>query len=260
MNRCIVDASGEPLVGKIVLPSSHPFIGIAEKLNRSNEDIRNLQSEIATFFNESEYPILSNDNQKIIPEALEYHKKRHIPLRFGVLSGEIIHHLRSCLDHIVWQFSDATFREVPKNRRFIEFPILDKPPSDVFTQYERKIEGITNAAVRSLIAECQPYKGPSPNESLLLAIHNMDVVDKHRELVIVASTGALEMPIELWKQYENKELPISTIGANFQHHGKIIPQVAFSDFCGTESEIVIQALEQMHNEVIRLVRSFDKFL
>src|SRR5277367_435406 len=236
-------------MGKISLSTSHPFVGIAEKLNRSNENIRNLESEIAAFFDESKYPLLSDDNQKVISEAVEYHRSRQIPPRFSILSGEIIHHLRSCLDHLIWHFSDVTYRETSKNRKFIEFPILEKPPSDVSTQYERKIQGITNTAVRSLIEECQPYKRPNPNESLLLAVHSMDIVDKHRELVIVESTGAAHLPIDLWKRYENGELPISTIGANFKQYGKLIPQIAFSDFCGAESEIVPQALILMYNEV-----------
>ena len=247
---------GKPM-GKITLPPPHPFAGIAEKLNRANENIRNLESEIATFFDESEHPILSHDNQKVIPEALEYHRSRQIPPRFSILSGEVVHHLRSCLDHIIWHFSDVTFRETPKNTKFIEFPILEKRPSDVFSQYERKIKGIANTAVRSLIEECQPYKRPNPNESLLLAIHKMDIVDKHRELVIVVSTGAARFPIELWRRYENEELPISAIGTDFKRHGKLVPEIAFREFCGAESEIVIQALGQMYNEVLRLVEAFD---
>jgi hypothetical protein len=248
---------GTPM-GKITLPPSHPFAGIAEKLNRSNENIRNLESEIAAFFDESKYPLLSDDNKKVIPEALEYHRSRQIPSRFGILSGEVVHHLRSCLDHLVWYFSDVAYRETHRDRKLIQFPILEKPPSNVFSQYERKIQGITNTAVRSLIEECQPHKRANPNESLLLAIHNMDIVDKHRELVIVESTGAAQIPIELWKRYESEELPLSTIGANFKRYGKLIPQVAFSDFCGMESEIVVQALGQMYNEVLRLVEAFDK--
>src|SRR5579872_2188789 len=112
----------------IVLPLaiSGPFAGIAEKLNRSYENIRNLEAEIARFFQESKYPVLSEDNHKIIPEALEYHAKRRIPLRFSVLSGEIVHHLRSCFDHVVWHFSDAEYRR--KHVGWIQFPILrDKP-------------------------------------------------------------------------------------------------------------------------------------
>ena len=69
---------------------SEPFDGIAEKLQRSNENIRNLEIEIARFFQDSKYPILSNDNQQVIPEALEYHNNCPVPLRFSVLSGEII--------------------------------------------------------------------------------------------------------------------------------------------------------------------------
>jgi hypothetical protein len=61
-----------------------------------------------------------------------------------VLSGEIIHHLRSCLDHVVWHFSDDTYRR--KHVTHVQFPILKtRPtPADVFNKYERKVKGITD--------------------------------------------------------------------------------------------------------------------
>lgn len=143
-------------------PPLHPFAGIAEKLNRSNENIRNLESEIAAFFDESKYPLLSHDNQKVIPEALEYHRGRQIPpdsasclARSSTTCGRA-----SITSFGIFPMS-LTGRP-PKYRKFIEFPILEKPPSDVFTQYERKIQGIANTAVRSLIEDCQPYKRPEP--------------------------------------------------------------------------------------------------
>jgi hypothetical protein len=59
----------------------------------------------------------------VIPEALEYHRNRPVPLRFSVLAGEVIHQLRSILDRIVWQFSDRRYWEF--NGKWIEFPILE---------------------------------------------------------------------------------------------------------------------------------------
>jgi hypothetical protein len=254
-------------MNKIVLPLSHPFAGIGAKLNRSHENICNLESEIARFFQDSKYPVLSEDNQKIIPEAVEYLYKLIIPPRFSVLSGEIIHHLRSCLDHLVWHFSDAAYREEKGNIRFIEFPILKEPPTptNVFARYERKIKGITSTGVLDLIKRLQPYNRPAPSESLLLAIHDLDIIDKHRALVIVLSSGALKFPIDLWQRYVSHECgvpgssPVDLMG-EFKNRGEILPQIAFSDFCGGESEIVVQALTGMHNYVIKIVEGFDKFL
>lgn len=261
MNRRI-DPLDVPPISKILLPPSHPFAGIAEKLNRSHENVRNLESEIAAFFDGSEYPVLCDDDMQVIPEALEYHKRRPIPPRFSILAGEIIHHLRSCLDHIVWQFSNAALRETHKDRKFFEFPILEEEPSpsNVFTKYDRKIQLITKDAVRSLIKHCQPYRRTNPKESALLAIHNLDIVDKHKEFIIVHLTGAARMPAGMMRRYENGELPISSIGDNFKRYGKLIPQVAFSEFCGSEPEIVEQALGEMHNEIVRVVEAFAKLL
>ncbi len=253
-------------MNKIVLPESHPFSGIAEKLNRSHQNILNLEAEIARFFQESEYPVLSKDNKQVIAEAVEYHSKRPIPLRFSVLSGEIIHHLRSCLDHIVWHFSAPDYRK--KNITAIQFPILEErpTPANVFTKYERKIKGIRDSRVRELIERLQPYNGgvDSPN-IFLLAIQKLDIIDKHRALVIVASTGAFEFPIDLMERnaaHERGALGDASFDfvAEAKRHGKLIPQVAFSDVVWGEPEPVVQALMGMHNYVIKIVAEFDKFL
>jgi hypothetical protein len=252
-------------MSKIVLPAQHPFRGIAEKLNRSHENVKNLEAEIGRFFQECEYPLLSNDKGQVIPEAVEYHSKLSVPPRFSVLSGEIIHHLRSCLDHIIWHFSDTEYRR--KYMRWVEFPILKYRPSPahVSTQYERKIKGIADTRVLSLIGRVQPYNSSGPPNSILLAIHNFDIVDKHRALVIVASTGAFEFPLNVMRDYRTdlSETPFSSPSdfvAELKRHGKLIPQVAFSDFIGGESETVIQALAGMHNAVLGIVSDFSKFL
>src|SRR6267142_5338043 len=98
------------------------FDGIAQKLYRSKEHIHNLEAEIERFFKESKYPFLTDNNGEILLEALEYHRNRPVPLRFAVLAGEVVHHLRSILDHIVWQFSEPSYRQDPRNLKWIEFP------------------------------------------------------------------------------------------------------------------------------------------
>src|SRR5579864_7615214 len=158
------------------------FDGITEKLKRANENIRNLESEIGVFFQQGEYPVLPEDNRELLLKAIEYHKKRVIPLRFSMLAGEIVHHLRSILDHVVWQFSDEVYRR--DHPRLIEFPVVEVPPvdKDSISRYVRKIKGITVARVRDLIERLQPYNSPDPLDDPLLILHKMNVIDKHREL------------------------------------------------------------------------------
>jgi hypothetical protein len=135
------------------------FAGIEEKLKRANENIRNLDAEIAGFFQECRYPVVPENNNELLLDAIKYHQQLVIPPRFSVLVGEIIHHLRSCLDHVVWIFSCEEYR-VSKFRK-IEFSIFEKRPVDKMSRslYEGKIKGITNPQVLSLIEQCPASAG-----------------------------------------------------------------------------------------------------
>jgi hypothetical protein len=253
-------AIGVRLHASMVLPEFH---GIEQKLKRSHENILNLEREIAAFFQSSEYPSVLDENKKIIKEAAEYHQNRPVPLRFSVLAGEIIHHLRSILDHIVWHFSEPSYREA--HPRWIEFPILESrpPKKDLFTSYERKIKGITKPVVRDLIDRLQPYSCIDPVDSLLLVIHNFDIADKHRELVFVVGTGAIRLPIEVMDRYIRykwgvPDSPPVDFGAEYQRHGDIVPEIAFSEFGRSQSEPIVQGLSDLQNYVVEIVSSFDK--
>jgi hypothetical protein len=91
------------------------FDGIHEKLKRADENIVNLQAEVSRFFQECEYPVMPKVQDKEHTKALAYYKSMKIPLRFSVLSGEIVHHLRSCLDHY---YLEAVRRAYPELQRW----------------------------------------------------------------------------------------------------------------------------------------------
>ena len=93
----------------------------------------------------------------------------------------------------------------------------------------------------------------------------MDIIDKHQAVVIVIHAGAFEYPAELQRRYMAHKggipcNPPFDLTEELKRYGKLIPQVAFSDFCWGESEPVAQALTGMHNYVIKIVEGFDKFL
>jgi hypothetical protein len=247
------------------------FAGIKEKLKRSHQNVLNLQAEVNRFFEESRYPVLPQDDVKLLAEAIKYHSQRDIPLRFSVLAGEIAHHLRSCLDHIVWQFSSDLYRiDYPQR---IEFPILEARPidKDSVKRYEGKIKGITNPGVLDAIERLQPYNAANPVESPLLVVHNMDITDKHRELVLCLSTGALEIPhdvvggvvAKLRTSYQQGIMDPtleSRLKREMQNHAKIVPTISFPNFRGREFEAVVMAMMELNNEIVQIVAQFDRFL
>lgn len=63
-------------------------------------------------------------------------------MRFSILAGEAVHHLRSTLDYIVWELA-ASGNEV-QHSAALEFPIFDREPVDTSTQArcDRKRAGV----------------------------------------------------------------------------------------------------------------------
>lgn len=101
--------------------------------------------------------------------------------------GDMVHNLRSALDHAAYACSGPTPPkgcEFPifRDRRYFDFPDTDK------RGHLYKIRGIRNEAVRTLIERAQPWQDPvSPEKHALWVVHQLDIQDKHRMLTPVAS-------------------------------------------------------------------------
>jgi hypothetical protein len=239
-----------------------PFDGIDEKLKRANENIRNLDAEIGQFFNAGKYPVLPDIQSELFLEAVNYHRSRTIPLRLSVLAGEVIHHLRSSLDHVVWLLSTPAYRR--KCPKMIEFPIYESRPVNEkkLAGFNGKIEGIASPSTKSMIERIQPYNTPDPIESPLLIVHKMDIVDKHQELVLCFSTGLIELPMEVIPvRFRNKRRPLTELyaelGPEIKQHGKVTPQIAFREFGRRPIQPVIPGLEELTQAVKLVILAFD---
>jgi hypothetical protein len=239
----------------------HPFAGIAAKLERADQNIANLHSEIISFFERSKFPEIPNpiDNKMLWQEAIDYHKSLPVPVRFSVLTGEIIHHLRSCFDHIVWIFSNDTEKRLHETRPM--FPILSTDPKtdkQKLDSFEKQIKGVDKPDVRALIVQVQPYnRGIDPSDDPLCIIHDMDRFDKHRELAFVTSCANLTFPnstpetTALVLAYrEGTTLStddVSAVSKAVKQEAKVFPQVAFAKFGQQNGKFVIPSLTKLLN-------------
>jgi len=241
----------------------NPLDGINEKLKRTHECIGNLQSDISLFFQGGKHPIRGDEDFQTARTAVSYyHENPTMPLRFSVLVGEIIHHFRSCLDHIAWQLSDADSRRDRPTR--IEFPVFRDAPRDKneAARYNRKVEGIRSIAALKLIGDLQPYNRPKPLDDPIWIIHDMDSIDKHRELVIVALGFHFTVPphlLELARRYTTDDLgPIPPdVARQFQQYGKFSPDIAFRQFGEREHQPVVPSLLDLENFIRSVVASFE---
>lgn len=251
---------------------SHPFAGIFQKLKRADDNIASLHDEILAFVQSCKYPVLPNiENAKEFLDAVGYFKNLVIPKRFSVLSGEIVHHLRSSLDHITWHFSNAEYRI--KSENAIEFPVfrIDPLTQAAKDRYERKIKGISNPNALSLIRDLQPYRrGSDAEDDPICIVHDMDRFDKHRELAIVHSGAGIIISRtspglrQAFNKHKKGESPsaedLLAIYRTLKGDATVFPQIVFPKFGKENGKPVIQALIHLREAISERVDLFARLI
>ncbi|HEX4110081.1 MAG TPA: hypothetical protein VHX88_18260 [Solirubrobacteraceae bacterium] len=106
-------------------------------------------------------------------------------LEWSIRIGEILHQLRSTLDHLAWQL---VLLDGTQPNRQTQFPILDCPPAAT-TDLLRQV---ADPEILSLVDACQPYAGGaggpvSPSQAHgqpLWVLRCLNNIDKHRLLLV----------------------------------------------------------------------------
>lgn len=248
----------------VPLLSPEQLAGIYEKLNRAEESIADLNSQIVAFLKERPEGGFSDDKQKAAKELAEFHAKRVIPLRFGVIAGEVIHHLRSSLEHIAWMLSNEAYRRDYPTR--IGFPVKETKPTtkDELASYDRQVKGIADAGALALIENLQPYNAPNPPDDPLTILHGLSNEDKHHTLILVITSWnlAFTIPTALFRTVaiigldDKKEWldPALTAKPKLE----FTPQIAFAQIGRWKGEPVIPVLTRLLNAVKDDVKRFSE--
>jgi hypothetical protein len=161
-----------------------PFNSALLKVQRAQRQTLDLYNEIRAFYTSPDCPA-----GEIVPERdidpRKWHGIMHVykPARedWPVKVGEIIHNLRSSLDHLVYEASGIDPKTGNPYTR-TEFPIYNDE-GEFDRNAPRKMRGL-NAATEAFITRDQPFKFPlSPGDvHPLWALHELNNADKHRLL------------------------------------------------------------------------------
>ncbi len=177
---------------------------IKAKIERAKEHVSDLEVSINDFKSE---PFIRNYNRYTKPpRSIEQESTR-----WAVIVGEVVHQLRSSLDHLACQLVEANGGTVTKQTMF---PILDSSKD-----YEAGIEGMLDgASVKAIrfVKALKPYNGG--NQSLF-ALHRLNIADKHRLLITV---GAVR---------ESVSAPTSAQASRYKDKGiRVVPKRADGTF------------------------------
>jgi hypothetical protein len=157
----------------------HRLSGVIEKYNRSSKQYDELLSEMDTFFNADPGPHFSKG--EFDSEAWEWVERVQVreepPIRFGVILGDVLHNLRSALDHLMWQ---VTLLDGGKPDRQTQFPIVRESEAKFEKVAQRQIPGLS-VAHRELVKQVQPFHAGERAEAHPLAVlATLSNTDKHQ--------------------------------------------------------------------------------
>jgi hypothetical protein len=139
---------------------------------------------------------------------------RPIPLRFAVMTGEVLHHLRSSLDHLVTALVLHN-NKIPTTRN--QFPISVTEDAYKEEVKKKRIAGISDQAAGHIRMH-QPFNSEDPEDNYLVPLHMLNNMDKHRLLLLAPAAAKLGSRIEI----RNDPAALSELG--------LVPRTAIAGF------------------------------
>lgn len=234
------------------LTAEDRLILIRVKVKRAKKHLAEMETKFIDGQIKELYAVVEN------PDARTSYPSAYPVIGFEVLAGagDVIHNLRSALDHLANQLVWAN-RQTPSHQ--VEFPVAEDESRYKKTK-AAKVEGISPDAVKAIDA-LKPYG--SGNEALW-RLHSLDNVDKHRMLLNIFTDTLLTadwLPIEF--PFLRKEGNLHFAGIlddDMDKNLKFSSGKALPDLQVLESGALIPTLHQLVEFVDNLILSFKPFL
>lgn len=174
---------------------AHSLDGCMAKIERAKEHYETLKTNVAEFLGTANKSLTqssyhSDDGLKVILRAscpLE------VNLKISVIAGEIVHQLRSSLDHLLCALIYKN-GHAPSTKS--QFPICTSLENYEKEVKRGRIKGVSPSA-QNLIEQAQPYRNLNPNENVVNVVSTLNNWDKHNALVISAAAAQMGQYIEI---------------------------------------------------------------
>ena len=147
---------------------------IRNKTKRAEKHFRELEITAEQHSGNREFVVVHDSDS----QAGKMRMVTYMPFDIVLAAGDVIHNPRSALDHLAYHLVQVGGGK-PTQRT--GFPIADS--ADKYKSIRaKKVSGMAEGAITA-IDKLRPYAGG--NESLW-RIHSLDIVDKHKELIVIA--------------------------------------------------------------------------
>jgi hypothetical protein len=167
----------------------HPkLIGVYAKIDRAKYHLSHLHVTIETWARTEQENQLASFNYDPDRERVDLHLHRVKPgdINWPLIVGDVVHNLRSALDHLVFQLALLNGASIDQCKKTF-FPVCIAEPD--LGKALKLVAPYVHPNAWTLIKELQPYKaanipGKDLAQNYLWIISQLDIIDKHRMLVV----------------------------------------------------------------------------
>lgn len=156
--------------------SHSALLAVDAKLHRARGQIEELRPLINDLLGNTGFQIISRVDSDADEEIWSFVFDGTVPRQIAIIIGEILHNLRTPLDHLVWALAERNHRA----SREAGFPFGNQEAG--FEQQLAKKCKALSASAKERIRGFSPYPDGNP---LLWAVHNLNRSDKHRAVIPV---------------------------------------------------------------------------
>lgn len=257
--------------------------GIVAKIERADEHIKEINTGITAFLNSDVYRV-SQDSNHETREAIIYIAGPEPPLRFSVMAGEVIHQLRSSLDHLVSQLVIAGGHQ--PNRRH-QFPIRDTREEFEASRKRGDIKGVSASATIEIERRQPYYNKEDIRMHPLWLLRELDDADKHRLLVVVSAAAKPDVLLlgnpDIEPLLGGAKRNVDVIGLSEPHwpvrpsedgtevirvyfgdgyypemkvDAQFTIQIAFDEFGALSKQPIVYRLQELRDKLVRIIDRF----
>jgi len=233
---------------------THPLDDAYVRLDRAMEHLSELKTAAETFI-DSEYETAESSAQVDFEPGNQVKITRPespIPAKIRILISEILFHLRSSLDYLVYQLAILDSNVVQSGTQFL----ITDSKEQFEGQTKSRLKGINDIHVAAI--EClQPYKGAN----WIRLLRTLSNPDKHRHLTVQTHETRVQVGSGNDATHVFKPVGVKGLFVDYtvapRGHNPMYMQFHFVFFIAFDYGIpVINTLEQIQTEVANTLASF----
>jgi hypothetical protein len=247
------------LVSSIMrLSAEERLILVRVKIKRAKKHLAELEACAEPYRDVYAHVILAKDKFKIPQHVSDLRKLPVVSFEMLAIAGDVLHNLRSALDHLIYQLVLVRNPRVSTTARTkSSFPIGKDLHG--YESLRGKIKGLIELRALKFIDSLKPYKGGNP---ALWKLHESNNIDKHRRLISVGRNILCEGEGFLGQYWlKDSDPPFSRMDVSKrQRLTKITGIRSMPKFRHVQSKALIPTLRELTHFVETLVEDFRALL